>query len=106
MKSGPATLAAVEKLSIGSVGVEQESREPPNEGMSESCESELKFSHASREALGLSYNASQVKTNSSYKSAQISALLEHAKVVPAVNQCDMSLKNREMRLLLALATRR
>ena len=46
--------------------------------------------------MALAQNLTRAIGVSSYKSPQISALLEHAKVVPAVNQCDMSLKNREL----------
>lgn len=45
--------------------------------------------------MALEQNLTRAIGVSSYKSTQLSALLEHAKVVPAVNQCDMSLKDHD-----------
>jgi diketogulonate reductase-like aldo/keto reductase len=45
--------------------------------------------------MALEQNLTRAIGISSYKSEQIESLLRTAKVVPAVNQCDMSLKNHD-----------
>ena len=45
--------------------------------------------------MALAQNLTRAIGVSSYKSKNIAALLETAKTVPAVNQCDMSLKVRQ-----------
>ena len=45
--------------------------------------------------MALAQNLTRAIGISSYKTAQIKSLLKEAKVVPAVNQCDMSLKNHD-----------
>ena len=45
--------------------------------------------------MALEQNLTRAIGISSYRTEQIESLLKTAKVVPAVNQCDMSLKNHD-----------